>query len=76
MTKSKKSDPAYRTPQFQLGPTTSEAKMYAEITANKLEGPGGIVDRLQGKQWSLARAETDESVGDRGYGGNNLGEIG
>ncbi len=63
-------------PQYQLGPTSDEAKMHQEITKDPLEGPGGIVSRLTAQQWQLPRAQPDAATGDRGGGGNNLGEIG
>lgn len=63
-------DPSAASPQFQMGATSSDA-----LSATKLPGPGGIVDRL-GQQFQLPRAQTDAEIGDRSSGGNNLGEIG
>lgn len=48
-------------PQFQLGPTTDEAKMELQIQRSPLEGPGGIVKRL-GQQFELPRASVDSSI--------------
>ena len=62
-------------PSFPLGATSNEAEMKAQIANNKLGGPGDIVSRL-GQQFTYPRASPDSNTGDRGYGGNNLGEIG
>lgn len=48
-------------PQYQLGVTSDEAKMSAQIARNPIPGPGGIVDRL-GQQWQLPRAQTDSEI--------------
>lgn len=63
-------------PQFQMGATSDQAKLEAELQQNALPGPGAIVDRL-GQQFQYPRADIDSQVGERhGNGGNNLGEIG
>ena len=44
-----------QSPQFQLGATSDEAEMEAQIANSPIPGPGGIVKRLQSQQWSLPR---------------------
>jgi len=55
-------------PQFQLGATSDEAAIAAQITRNPLEGPGGIVSRLAGLQWEIPRASPDASISRDGHG--------
>lgn len=69
------------TPQFQMGATSDEAELYAEITANKIPGPGAIANQLRdedprwaGRQFRLPRhdnprAEPDAQIGRDGGGG-------
>lgn len=54
-------DPSEARPQFQLGATSDEAKMHAQIAASPIPGPGGIVSRL-GQQFQLPRAEPDSGM--------------
>ena len=49
-------------PQYQLGATSSEAEMHQEITDSPLEGPGGIVKRLENQQWQISRASPDSEI--------------
>jgi hypothetical protein len=49
-------------PQFQLGATSDEAAMEQQLIRSPLEGPGGIVSRLENQQWSIARAQPDANM--------------
>lgn len=40
-------------PQFQLGATADEGYDHAQILNSKVEGPGAIIARLTGQQWTL-----------------------
>lgn len=60
MTKS--NDQADVQPQFQMGATADEAKMYQQLVHSPLEGPGGIVNRLTNQQWEISRAQPDASM--------------
>jgi hypothetical protein len=48
--------------QFNLGATTSEAKLAAEIEQSPIPDPGAIVDRLSNQQWQMPRAATDSEI--------------
>jgi hypothetical protein len=58
-------------PQFQLGATSSDAQMHAQLVGSHLQGPGAIVSRL-GQQFQLPRAQPDSQMSQRP--GTNLGE--
>jgi hypothetical protein len=49
-------------PQYQLGATSDEAKMSAQIARSPIPGPGGIVSRLENQQWQFPRAQTDSEI--------------
>jgi hypothetical protein len=49
------------TPQYQMGATSNEAEMHAQIAKSPIPGPGAIVQRL-GQQFQLPRAGTDSEI--------------
>jgi hypothetical protein len=53
---------ADQSPQFTLGATSDEAKMRQQLVRSPLEGPGGIVSRLENQQWQIPRAEQDANM--------------
>ena len=59
MTMSKTTDPQ---PQYQMGATSDEAKLAAEVSNSRIPGPGGIVKRLENQQWQIPRAATDSEI--------------
>lgn len=66
-----KSDPVNREPQFQLGASSDEAELYAQIVHSDLGGPGDIAGRM-GMQFQYPRAQTTTMMSDRP--GTNVGE--
>jgi hypothetical protein len=60
-------------PQFQLGATADEGYDHAQLLHTQVEGPGAIIARLTGQQWSLPAnnqqmPEAETAVYDPGAG--------
>lgn len=59
---------APESPQYQLGATSDEAKLAAQIAQNDIPGPGAITDRLNNQQWQMPRASVDSEINRDGHG--------
>ena len=66
MSRTKTNDVSQTPPamQFNLGATTSEAKLAAEIEQSPIPDPGAIVDRLSNQQWQMPRADIPKASPD------------